>query len=80
MYGNVCTETLIPKCIILISKVDSPTSMTQFMPISLCSTLYKVISKNLVSKLRSFVHKLVSPTQVSFVPGRQIIDNVIVNG
>ncbi|XP_048422575.1 uncharacterized protein LOC125469371 [Pyrus x bretschneideri] len=62
----------------LIPKVDNPTSMTQLRPISLCSTLYKVISKILVGKLRPFLHKLVSPTQVSFVPGRQIIDNVIV--
>ncbi|CAL2272823.1 unnamed protein product [Prunus armeniaca] len=52
--------------------------MSQLRPISLCNTLYKVISKNLVARLRPCMANLVSPNQVRFVPGRQIIDNIVV--
>ncbi|CAL9016452.1 unnamed protein product, partial [Prunus brigantina] len=40
-------ETLIT----LVPKVERPTSMTQIRPISLCNTLYKVVSKILVARL-----------------------------
>ncbi|CAL9024686.1 unnamed protein product, partial [Prunus brigantina] len=67
-------ETLIA----LVPKVERPVSLTQLRPISLCNTLYKVISKILVARLRPCMASLVSPNQVSFVPGRQIVDNIVV--
>ncbi|CAL8174658.1 unnamed protein product [Prunus armeniaca] len=67
-------ETLIS----LVPKVERPMCMNQLRPISLCNTLYKVVSKILVARLRPCMTKLVSPSQVSFVPGRQITDNIIV--
>ncbi|XP_021810643.1 uncharacterized protein LOC110753955 [Prunus avium] len=67
-------ETLIA----LVPKIEGHVSMTQLRPISLCNTLYKVISKILVARLRPYMASLVSPNQVSFVPGRQIVDNIVV--
>lgn len=64
--------------IALVPKVERPVTMSQLRPISLCNTLYKVVSKILVARLRPLMSKLVSPTQVSFVPGRQIVDNFVV--
>ncbi|VVA23746.1 PREDICTED: ribonuclease H At1g65750, partial [Prunus dulcis] len=58
--------------------VERPLNMAQLRPISLCNTLYKVISKILVSRLRPIMTKIVSPTQVSFVPGRHIVDNIVI--
>ncbi|KAI5333293.1 hypothetical protein L3X38_023424 [Prunus dulcis] len=52
--------------------------MSQLRPISLCNTLYKVISKILIARLRPCMANLVSPNQVSFVPGRQIVDKIVV--
>ncbi|KAK3198861.1 hypothetical protein Dsin_022276 [Dipteronia sinensis] len=43
--------------------------MTQLRPISLCNTVYKVISKIIVRRLRNLLPKLISPIQVAFVPG-----------
>lgn len=50
--------------ITLVPKVENPHSMVQFRPISLCCTLYKVISKILVSRLRTILPNLISPNQV----------------
>ena len=71
-------EHLNETFIVLIPKVDNPINMTQFRPISLCNTTYKVISKILVTRLHPCMTNLISPNQVSFVPGRHITDNIIV--
>ncbi|XP_024158077.2 uncharacterized protein LOC112165700 [Rosa chinensis] len=62
----------------LIPKVDGPQHMANFRPISLCSTIYKVISKIIVARIRPLMQQLISPNQVSYVPGRNISDNVMI--
>lgn len=64
--------------ITLIPKVDLPEKVTQFRPISLCNVVYKCFSKLLVARLKRFMPRIVSPHQVSFVPGRNIQDNIII--
>ena len=64
--------------ITLIPKVPHPERVSQFRPIGLCSVVYKMISKCIVQKLKRVLPRLVSPIQSSFIPGRQITDNVIV--
>ncbi|KAM5573208.1 hypothetical protein ABKV19_012976, partial [Rosa sericea] len=57
-------ENLNNTLIALIPKVASPLSMKQMRPISLCNTLYKVVSKIIVQRLRPMMSTLVSPTQI----------------
>lgn len=64
--------------IALMPKVQNSITINQICPISLYNTLYKVISKVLVSKLRPLLHQLINPTQASFIPGRQISDNIVI--
>ncbi|CAL8160923.1 unnamed protein product [Prunus armeniaca] len=71
-------EGLNGTLITLVPKVVSSQTMAQFRPISLCCTLYKVLSKIIVARLRPLMSTLISPNQVSFVPGRQITDNILV--
>lgn len=60
----------------LIPKVASPEHIKQFRPISLCTVTYKLVTKVLVNRLRPFLRDLIAPFQTSFIPGRQVSDNI----
>ncbi|KAK4833981.1 hypothetical protein QYF36_014386 [Acer negundo] len=62
--------------IVLIPKVQDPSSFDKFRPISLCSVAYKIFSKILVKRMTRIIHKFVSPEQGAFVPGRSIFENI----
>ena len=70
-FLNETLISLIPKC-------TSPESLGNFRPISLCNTIYKVVTKIIVGRIRPFLDKLISPNQTAFVSGRRGLDNVVV--
>ncbi|XP_058776651.1 uncharacterized protein LOC131650971 [Vicia villosa] len=62
---------LIPKCL-------NPQSLTDYRPICLISSVYRIISKLLATRLKGVVDKLVSLHQSAFVPNRGLQDGVLV--
>lgn len=51
--------------------------MGDFRPISLCNVVYKIIAKVLTNSLKLILNDINFPTQNVFIPGRLIIDNVL---
>lgn len=52
--------------ITMILKVDNPSKVSQFRPISFCNIIYKLISKILMERLKLVLPKLISPFQLAF--------------
>ena len=61
----------------LIPKVIGADQLTLFRPISLCSTIYKVMVRLLKKKLRVCVSDIVQRNQVGFVQDRLLCENVL---
>jgi hypothetical protein len=64
--------------ICLIPKVEHPENIQQFRPISLCNTIYKIVSKVLTNRIKQTISRVVSPHQTGFIPGRSIHENIVV--
>lgn len=64
--------------LVLIPKIDNPESISQFQPVSLYNVIYKCITMAIVNRIKPFLDRVVSPFQASFVPGRNIQDNIII--
>ncbi|KAK7255667.1 hypothetical protein RIF29_29084 [Crotalaria pallida] len=63
--------------IALIPKVSSPQTISQFRPISLLGSMYKLLAKMLANRLKEVLHEVISVSQSAFIPGRQILDSVV---
>ncbi|KAA3462361.1 reverse transcriptase [Gossypium australe] len=63
--------------IVLIPKVSQPTALVNFRPISLCSVIYKLVTKTIANRLQTVIGGCIDKAQSAFIPGRLISDNVI---
>ena len=77
------TECKIPKYlnrknVVLIPKMAGPNSLGNYRLISLYNSVYEIVTKTLVTRIRPYLDKLVSPFQFAFVPRRRSVDNFIV--
>lgn len=64
--------------ICLVPKIEHPTSMSNYRPISLCNVSYKIISKILIWRLKPILPSIISDQQTAFILGRHITDNVLI--
>lgn len=62
----------------MIPKKIKVVRLTEFRPISLYNVVYKIIVKLMSKRLKNILPKVILETQVSFVEGRLISDNILV--
>ncbi|GKA91486.1 putative RNA-directed DNA polymerase [Tanacetum coccineum] len=63
--------------IALIPKVQAPSRINDYRPISCCNVLFKCISKIIANRIKHCLKTLISPNQSAFIPGRSISDNIL---
>jgi hypothetical protein len=64
--------------IILLPKILDANEIKQYRPICLSNVIFKVITKSLTRRLTPVAVRHIGPTQTVFIPGRQILDGVVV--
>ncbi|XP_074289264.1 uncharacterized protein LOC141614416 [Silene latifolia] len=64
--------------ITLIPKLNRPTSVKHFRPISCCNVIYKAISKIMCNRLARVLPDIISKNQGAFVKGRIILENILI--
>jgi len=59
--------------LVLIPKKKECLSPTDFRSIALCNVIYKAVAKILANRIRPLLDSCISPHQVAFIPGKQIL-------
>jgi hypothetical protein len=62
----------------LIPKVKGAANIRQYRSICLLNVVYKIIMKTLTLRLNNIANKVISPYQTAFIPGRYILDGLVV--
>lgn len=83
LFAQFHSQTYIPLSFFsyfmtLILKVESLSHFNEFRHISLVMDLYKLVAKGLTAGLAKVMEKLISPNQLTFLKGRFMIDEVVV--
>ena len=78
-YAGKLLKEVNHTLITLIPNIDNPKTTAHFCPISLCTTVYKILAKILVNILRPVLQRIIHPTQSAFIPSRTIHDNILLN-
>ncbi|XP_058766469.1 uncharacterized protein LOC131640079 [Vicia villosa] len=70
---KACTSSFIN----LIPKLSNPQLLSQYRITCLVSSLYKILSKLLASRLKNVIGKLISVKQSAFIKGISILDGIL---
>lgn len=70
------SRMFIHTLITLIPKTKHVNNTTNFRPISICSTFYKVITRILANIVKHTLPYIISKAQFAFIKGRDIFDSI----
>jgi hypothetical protein len=71
---NICMESINGSHITLVPKIDNPTKVGDYKPISLLNSSVKLITKILANRLQKVVTQLIHKNQYRFIKDRSIED------
>ena len=80
---KVFRERKVPKylnhtLIVLIPRIQGLETIGNYRPISLCNSVYKIITKIIVARIRPHLERLITPFQMTIILGRKGVDNTII--
>jgi hypothetical protein len=64
--------------IALIPKIENATKIQQYRPICVLNVSFKIFTKVGTNRLNKVARTVVSPTQTAFMPGRNIMEGVVI--
>ncbi|MCO5547737.1 hypothetical protein L7F22_001188 [Adiantum nelumboides] len=74
---SIMPQSMSSGIISLIPKGGDASTLRQWRPITLMSSVYKILARMITSRLRPFLPDLIHPSQTGFVQDRSILDNVV---
>ena len=72
--GEICLQSINGSFITLLPKVDNPSSIGDYRPISLLNCSMKLITKLLANRLHKVITELIHKNQYEFIKSRTIQD------
>ena len=76
-YRGRLSKELNHTLLCLLPKIPNASSVSDYRPIACCSVIYKCIAKVIVERMKGSLDLLVGKYQSAFIPGRRIIDNIL---
>jgi len=72
--GDLCTRSINTSFITLLPKIEGPTRINDFRPISLLNSSLKIITKIMANRLQEVIPILIHRNQYGFIKNRTIQD------
>ncbi|XP_020684353.2 uncharacterized protein LOC110100971 [Dendrobium catenatum] len=78
LSNGILNEDWKKTLIVHIPKVSNPILPSNYRPISLCNSVYKVAARVLLNRLSEVIPKLITREQAAFIRGRSLSDHVLI--
>nr|CAN70698.1 hypothetical protein VITISV_029728 [Vitis vinifera] len=76
--SGIINQSTNASFIVLLPKKSMSKKISDYRPISLITSIYKIIAKVLAGRLRGILHETIHFTQGAFVQGRRILDAILI--
>jgi len=76
--GELPLHSLNFGVITLLPKKEDATKVQQYRPICLLNVSFKIFTKVLTNRLSVVAQKIIRPSQTAFIPGRHILEGVVI--
>jgi hypothetical protein len=73
-HNNICLQSINGSYIVLVQKIDNPSRVGDFRPISLLNSSIKLITKILANRLQKVILRVIHQNQYGFIKSRFIHD------